>query len=50
VCSLAHKWYTPQPDYSLPDSGSPTFVDFGYNSITFPQPIPQLKVRENVQG
>lgn len=37
------EWYTPQPDYSLPDSGSPTFVDFGYNNVTFPNPIPQLK-------
>jgi hypothetical protein len=35
--------YTPSPDYSLPDSGSPTFVDFGYNSITFPTPQQQLQ-------
>lgn len=35
--------YTPSPDYSLPDSGSPTFVDFGYNNITFPAPQQQLQ-------
>ena len=35
--------YTPSPDYSLPDSGSPTFVDFGYNNITFPEPQQQLQ-------
>jgi alpha-glucosidase (family GH31 glycosyl hydrolase) len=35
--------YTPSPDYSLPDSGSPTFVDFAYNNITFPEPQQQLQ-------
>lgn len=37
------EWYTPEPDYNLPNSGSPTFQDFTYNNITFPQPVPQLK-------
>jgi alpha-glucosidase (family GH31 glycosyl hydrolase) len=36
------EWYTPNPDYSLPDTGSPTFVDFAYNAITFPDPAAQL--------
>lgn len=36
------EWYTPQPDYSLPNTGSPTFVDFEYNNITFPNPVTQL--------
>ncbi len=27
----------------MPDSGSPTFVDFGYNNVTFPQPQQQLQ-------
>jgi hypothetical protein len=41
--SALYRRYTPAPDYSLPDSGSPTFVDFGYNNITFPQPQQQLQ-------
>eukprot|EP00759_Apiculatamorpha_spiralis_P047338 PhF_6_TR43100/c0_g1_i2/m.65842/K01187/malZ; alpha-glucosidase len=36
------EWYTPQPDYSLPNTGSPTFQDFSYNNVTFPQPVQQL--------
>lgn len=36
------EWYTPEPDYNLPVTGSPTFVDFGYNNITFPDPVNQL--------
>jgi alpha-glucosidase (family GH31 glycosyl hydrolase) len=35
--------YTPSPDYDLPDTGSPMFVDFGYNNITFPEPQQQLQ-------
>ena len=29
-------WYTPVPDYNLPPTGSPTFQDFTYNPVTFP--------------
>lgn len=36
------EWYTMAPDYSLPNSGSPTFVDFAYNNVTFPSPVTQL--------
>eukprot|EP01012_Entosiphon_sulcatum_P028013 TRINITY_DN3384_c0_g1_i1.p1 TRINITY_DN3384_c0_g1~~TRINITY_DN3384_c0_g1_i1.p1 ORF type:complete len:742 (-),score=126.42 TRINITY_DN3384_c0_g1_i1:48-2273(-) len=41
------EWYTPQPDYSLPNTGSPTFVDFGYNNVTFPAPVQQLQQYHN---
>eukprot|EP00056_Hartaetosiga_gracilis_P010544 m.156347 g.156347 ORF g.156347 m.156347 type:complete len:842 (+) comp13338_c0_seq2:110-2635(+) len=37
------EWYTPEPDYNLPDSGSPTFEDFSYNNITFPDPKNELQ-------
>eukprot|EP00049_Salpingoeca_infusionum_P005768 m.96641 g.96641 ORF g.96641 m.96641 type:complete len:838 (+) comp13076_c0_seq1:67-2580(+) len=37
------EWYTPEPDYNLPDSGSPTFQDFDYNNITFPSPVANLQ-------
>ncbi|EGD72843.1 hypothetical protein PTSG_04572 [Salpingoeca rosetta] len=37
------EWYTPEPDYNLPNSGSPTFKDFTYNNITFPNPVQQLQ-------
>ena len=37
------EWYTPEPDYNLPDQGSPSFKDFDYNSVIFPQPTDQLK-------
>eukprot|EP01060_Flectonema_neradi_P019003 TRINITY_DN2599_c0_g2_i3.p1 TRINITY_DN2599_c0_g2~~TRINITY_DN2599_c0_g2_i3.p1 ORF type:complete len:726 (+),score=156.72 TRINITY_DN2599_c0_g2_i3:46-2223(+) len=36
-------WFTTTNDYSLPPTGSPTYHDFGYNNITFPQPVEQLK-------
>lgn len=37
------EWYTPSPDYNLPDTGEPDFADFSYNAKTFPNPIDQLK-------
>lgn len=36
------EWYTPEPDYSLPVTGSPTFVDFSYNAAVWPAPLEQL--------
>ncbi len=36
------EWYTAVIDYDLPVTGSPTFVDFGYNNITFPNPAAQI--------
>ena len=40
-------WYTAKNDYDLPETGSPTFQDFSYNSdgpeATFPQPVEQLQ-------
>ena len=40
---MDYEWYTPQPDSGIPAAGSPTFVDFGYNNVTFPDPVNQLK-------
>eukprot|EP00299_Pterocystis_sp_00344_P019732 c9762_g1_i1.p1 GENE.c9762_g1_i1~~c9762_g1_i1.p1 ORF type:complete len:894 (-),score=194.25 c9762_g1_i1:20-2701(-) len=37
------EWYTPQPDYTVPDQGLDSFVDFGYNAVTFPDPVNNLK-------
>lgn len=36
------EWYTPSPDYNLPDQGKPDFKDFSYNPTTFPNPVAQL--------
>lgn len=36
------EWYTPEPDYNLPDAGSPTFKDFSYDPRIFPDPVNQL--------
>ena len=41
--SMLQEWYTPEPDYNLPDQGSPSFKDFDYNAVIFPQPTDQLK-------
>ena len=40
---MLQEWYTPEPDYNLPDQGSPSFKDFDYNAVIFPQPTDQLK-------
>lgn len=37
------EWYTPQPDYAVPDEGLDSFVDFGYNAVTFPDPTNNIK-------
>jgi len=37
------EWYTKKPDYDLPDEGESNFTDFGYNPVTFPDPIGQLQ-------
>ena len=39
------EWYTPTLDYALPATGSPTWQDFSYNSITFPAPQKDLFTR-----
>ena len=36
------EWYTPVIDYSIPDSGSPTFKDFSWNPKLFPDPAAQI--------
>lgn len=36
------EWYTPKPDYELPDSGEPGFKDFGWNTNLFPDPGTQI--------
>jgi len=36
------EWFTPTPDYTLPIGGSPTYKDFSYNSVTFPDPVNNL--------
>ena len=36
------QWYSATPDYNLPNSGSPTFQDFSYYNVTFPNPASQL--------
>ena len=40
---MLQEWYTPEPDYNLPDQGSLSFKDFDYNAVIFPQPTDQLK-------
>jgi alpha-glucosidase len=41
------EWYTTTPDYELPVTGSPSFVDFKYNSVLFPSPVSQLNDYHN---
>ena len=36
-------WFTTTNDYSLPPTGNSSYEDFGYNSVTFPQPVKQLE-------
>jgi len=38
------EWYTPTPDYNLPDAGASNFQDFSFNNKTFPNPTDQLKL------
>jgi alpha-glucosidase len=36
------EWYTPKPDYELPDSGKAGFEDFGWNPTLFPDAMSQI--------
>jgi hypothetical protein len=36
------EWFTNTPDYTLQDPGRPDYTDFGYNNVTFPNPVKQL--------
>lgn len=36
------EWYTPKPDYELPDAGKPGFEDFGWNTNLFPDAVSQI--------
>jgi alpha-glucosidase len=44
------EWYTPHNDYDLPANGSASFVDFGYNNVTFPSPAENLEEYHNDLG
>eukprot|EP00756_Hemistasia_phaeocysticola_P066499 Hpha_TRINITY_DN9270_c0_g1::TRINITY_DN9270_c0_g1_i1::g.28851::m.28851/K01187/malZ; alpha-glucosidase len=37
------EWYTDLPDYKVPDQGEANYTDFGFNPVTFPDPLVQLK-------
>ncbi|HWD91940.1 MAG TPA: TIM-barrel domain-containing protein [Verrucomicrobiae bacterium] len=37
------EWYTPKPDYELPDSGKDAFEDFGWNTNLFPQRAAEIQ-------
>jgi alpha-glucosidase len=43
------EWYTPKPDYELPDSGKEAFEDFGWNTNLFPESAAEIKT-EKGQG
>mmetsp|Transcript_16053 Transcript_16053/g.39554 ORF Transcript_16053/g.39554 Transcript_16053/m.39554 type:complete len:853 (-) Transcript_16053:222-2780(-) len=37
------EWFAIHPDYLLPEEGESDYMDFGYNNVTFPDPVAQLK-------
>jgi alpha-glucosidase len=37
------EWYTKTPDYDVPPQGYPTFADFDWNPVLFPDPVAQLQ-------
>lgn len=41
------EWFTARPDYSLPPQGAPDYTDFGYNNVTFANPVAQLTQYHN---
>ncbi|HEV3271316.1 MAG TPA: TIM-barrel domain-containing protein [Candidatus Methylacidiphilales bacterium] len=36
------EWYTKTPDYDVKAEGDPTFIDFDWNPVLFPDPISQI--------
>jgi alpha-glucosidase len=37
------EWFTNESDYNFGSTGQPWYDDFGFNSVTFPDPVNQLK-------